>query len=614
MNPAAAFHQLNRDYLAVHRAKEDRYWGTHMGTDLDDAGFVEAEKAWVAFLSDPARLDQVRGLLRHAEGETAHGLKGWQAVFESHIVESPEARAAWDRVLTLEAELQARRRGFRPTHVNAAGVTEAASLGGLSISMATNPDEAGRRSSFEGLKTLERWVLDQGFAEIVKARNAFARAQGSPNYFDYKVKKTEGMTADQLFVILDEFEALTRDAQARGLDELKRRGGASAVEPWNQAFYTSGDITAELDPYFSFARAVSVWVESFRNLGISYRGASLTLDLLERPGKHENGFCHGPVPAFFDEGRWVPAVVNFTANAEPGRVGSGLRALETLFHEGGHAAHFANVTQNSPAFSQEFAPTSMAYAETQSMFLDNLLNDADWMTRYARNAAGEPVPADLIRRKREAQQPFAAAGMRGILVVPVFERQLYRLADADLTADRILALARDCEKKILLTEGRRPLLAIPHLLNQESSASYQGYLLAEMAVAQTRDWFFRTQGFITDNPQVGPLLARHYWAPGNSQTHGQTLRSLTGQAFSGRALAERVNRTADQVWAEDQQRMAEAARRPAPQPTFGLDASIRVVDGTEVAADNAAGDEALGRRFEAWLTARAGRDSAGAAR
>ena len=43
-------------------------------------------------------------------------------------------------------------------------------------------------------------------------------------------------------------------------------------------------------------------------------------------------------------------------------------------HEGGHAAHFANVKQASPLFSQERAPTSVAYAENQSMFLDSLVS------------------------------------------------------------------------------------------------------------------------------------------------------------------------------------------------------------------------------------------------
>ena len=93
-----------------------------------------------------------------------------------------------------------------------------------------------------------------------------------------------------------------------------------------------------------FSRALKDWVQSFRRLGIQYRGATLTLDLLTREGKYENGFCHGPVPSFWQEGEWVPAVVNFTSLADPAQVGSGWSGLNTLFHEGGHAAHFANVT------------------------------------------------------------------------------------------------------------------------------------------------------------------------------------------------------------------------------------------------------------------------------
>lgn len=54
------------------------------------------------------------------------------------------------------------------------------------------------------------------------------------------------------------------------------------------------------------------------------------------------------------------------------QVGSGKTALVTLLHEGGHAAHFANIEQATPLASQERAPTSVAYAENQSMFLDSL--------------------------------------------------------------------------------------------------------------------------------------------------------------------------------------------------------------------------------------------------
>jgi hypothetical protein len=43
----------------------------------------------------------------------------------------------------------------------------------------------------------------------------------------------------------------------------------------------------------------------------------------------------------------------------------------------------------------------MAYAETQSMFCDSLLDDADWLKRYARNAEGESIPDALDPRTHQ---------------------------------------------------------------------------------------------------------------------------------------------------------------------------------------------------------------------
>lgn len=89
----------------------------------------------------------------------------------------------------------------------------------------------------------------------------------------------------------------------------------------------------------------------------------MALDLCDRASKYPNGFCAWPQPAYVStSGEWVPSRANFTSLATPTQVGSGRTALVTLLHEGGHAAHFANVLQRSPFFSQERAPTSVAYA------------------------------------------------------------------------------------------------------------------------------------------------------------------------------------------------------------------------------------------------------------
>jgi hypothetical protein len=237
------------------------------------------------------------------------------------------------------------------------------------------------------------------------------------------------------------------------------------------------------------------------------------------------------------------------------------------------------------------------------MFCDSLLDDADWLKRYARNAAGQPVPDSLIRQRIETTQPFAAFAERGILVVPYFERALYRLSEDALNGESVLALARDCERRILgIPVGPRPLLAIPHLLNQESAASYHGYLLAHMAVYQTRAYFEREYGYLTDNPEIGPALARHYWAPGNSLSHNATLISLTGEPFNAKYLADSCNRTADEAWAEAGAKIAMAATRAyPPHPAKDLDATIRIVHGSQVLADNTESDQAMCQSFERWI-------------
>jgi Zn-dependent oligopeptidase len=332
----------------------------------------------------------------------------------------------------------------------------------------------------------------------------------------------------------------------------------------------------------------------------------MQLDLLERAGKHQNGFCHAPVPSWITEkGVWIPGAINFTAEAKPDQVGSGLRAINTLFHEGGHAAHFANVVQNSPCFSQEYAPTSMAYAETQSMFCDSLVSDADWLARYAATSGGEAIPRELILECAASRQPMRAFDARSIAVVPYFESALYRMPESALTPEAVLALARETEVRVLGMESPRPLLAIPHLLNQESAASYQGYLLAYMAVSQTRAHFLREHGYLADNPAIGPALSAHYWEPGNSVDHDSMLRGLTGEGFSARHLAEDCNASEDQVHtrAEETVRSA-AARHDSDHTPASLDAHIRIVHGAELIADSSAGEDRMCERFEAWVRER----------
>jgi Zn-dependent oligopeptidase len=284
-------------------------------------------------------------------------------------------------------------------------------------------------------------------------------------------------------------------------------------------------------------------------------------------------------------------------------VGAGKRAAETFFHEGGHAAHFANIDMPAPCFAQEFAPTSAAFAETQSMFLDSLLEDADWQARYARTAAGAPIPFALTEKAIRASQPYAAWGQRAMISVCYAERAIYEIPDAELSAARVLDEIRRAERKLLFLDNGspRPTLAVPHLLAGESAAYYHGYTLALMAVHQTRRFFRARDGHLMDNPGIGPDLRRQYWAPGNSRSFPELVRGLTGSEVSPAALADHVNRGADEAVAEAREAVAKLPSIPEQRGDVDLDASIRVIHGRQQITTTERGFAPAAEAFARWI-------------
>ncbi len=606
---------LNQSYLSVHRKKEDFFWQTYMGISDDHQGSTEAETNWTNFLSDSTFIEQIRKQLQQAELQpdskdkqsTIIGLNGWLATFQAHALESDEAKQLKAELIQFEAELFEKKQNHVMTYIDEAGNSAEGSLPVMGANIRASANENTRNSSHQALLDLEQWLLSNGFIELVKLRNKFARSLGYNTFFDYSIEKTEQMSTSQLFAILDDFEAQTRTNHLTSIAQLAKNKGADAIKGHNFVFSFSGDAMRDLDPYVPFSQSLRRWVESFGRLNISYSAAELTLDLLDRKGKYPNGFCHGPVPSFYDQNNWIAAKVNFTSNAKPDQVGSGYDGINTLFHEGGHAAHFSNVKMNAPCFSQEFAPTSMAYAETQSMFCDSLLNDADWLKQYAKDAHNQPVPDNIIKSMVDARQPFRAYAERSILVVPYFERALYLLAEEALTIESITKLARDTEKRILgLEASPRPLMAVPHLLSDESACSYQGYLLANMAVYQTRAYFTEKFGYLTDNPEIGPLLAKHYWHDGNHVNHNTTIQRLTGEGFNAKFLADECNLTAEQAWKLEEQKMRALASRERADIS-SLDADIRIVDGEKELANNSQSDESMCQQFEQYILENYGR-------
>ncbi|MEZ8385098.1 peptidase M3, partial [Vibrio splendidus] len=240
--------QLNQKYLATHKAKEDFFWDTYMGISDDHDGSTLAQTQWTEFLSSAeqiaaietqlAAIDKIQDPLE--KESTLTGLNGWLATFRSHAIESEQSQKLKAELIKFEAELFEKKQNHVMTYVNETGDETEGSLPVLGSAVRSNGNEQVRLSAHQALLDLEQWLLANGFIELLKKRNQFAQSLGFKTFFDYSVVKTEQMTTKQLFTILDDFEARTRDNHQQSLANLAEQKGESALQAHNFTYSFAG--------------------------------------------------------------------------------------------------------------------------------------------------------------------------------------------------------------------------------------------------------------------------------------------------------------------------------------------------------------------------------------
>lgn len=111
-----------------------------------------------------------------------------------------------------------------------------------------------------------------------------------------------------------------------------------------------------------------------------------------------------------------------------------------------------------------------------------------------------------------------------------------------------------------------------------------------MSVHQTREFFLKRDGVLTDNPKIGPTLAENYWKPGNSEPFLSLVENLTGAPLTGEAWVNELKQSVEDVLKEEKvkydSKRAECADNTS-ENDIDLDMRIRIVDGDDVLADTA---------------------------
>ena len=106
---------------------------------------------------------------------------------------------------------------------------------------------------------------------------------------------------------------------------------------------------------------------------------------------------------------------------------------------------------------------------------------------------------------------------------------------------------------------------------------------------QTREFFLKRDGYLTDNPKIGPSLTKSYWQPGNSEPFLSLVENMTGAPITGQAWVNELKQSVEDVLKEEKgkydSKRAECDADSSSSEDIDLDMRIRIVDGDDVLAD-----------------------------
>lgn len=592
--------QLNATHTSLHEKFEGLFWLFKMGDHSQEEAMNSAQSERDNFRSDAGNLAMVEALINDLGTDTKEreNLTIWQNFFELYQIPK-ELAPLKDRVMALESKIErflaSQKEGYIDPHTG--NFTDASRLK-MRMIMRTNPDEAVRKSCFEALSELATRATDD-YIEVVNLRNQFAKALGFEDFYAYKLKINEGMTKKEVFDIFDDIYKKTGNTFHQ-LKELEKSSKPGLRKPWNFGFMMSGSFTKEEDPYYQFEDALMLWGRSFAALGIDFKDGTLRLDLLDRPGKYNNGFCHYPTIVNFENGKRNPGAANLTCNVVNGQVGAGFQGGNTLFHECGHAADRLNSEEVETCLNTEWPPASTAWAETHSQFLDTMYSSIEWRTRYTKNAERNSYPFDLFERKARQVRLLAPHELHHIMFVSEFEKLIYEATN--LTREKVLEIARRMSKKYLdFSEESIMVLSVPHIYDWESSGYYHAYGLAILALQQWRKYFYDKYGFIVDNPEVGREMTE-VWKLGSSKNFAEFVKLATGKELSSEAFLENATMDLEDYLATAKQRIKRMDAVPEFNGPVKLNADIFMIHGKETIADNSVSFEDMAEKYREWLS------------
>jgi len=174
--------------------------------------------------------------------------------------------------------------------------------------------------------------------------------------------------------------------------------------------------------------------------------------------------------------------------------------------------------------------------EGMAIFAGRLSRDAVWLERVAGVTAAEAVRlGDALRRAQAAEIVLFA---RWVLVMTNFERQLY--ADPEQDLDRVWWELVRRYQGVTPPAGRAAPDWAAKIHIACAPVYYHTYLYGHLIATQLSAALDRELGGIVDRPEVGALLSRRLFGPGESVRWDHLVERVTGAPLSADAYAAEI--------------------------------------------------------------------------
>jgi thimet oligopeptidase len=410
---------------------------------------------------------------------------------------------------------------------------------------------------------------------MVARRHELAKLLGYRSWAAYstedKMIRDEQAAADFIEKIASASAArMQRDYNK--LLERKRRDepGAQRVEPWDQAFLEDR-IRAEeyafdsqsVRPYYEYNHVkqgvldltgrlfgvtyqrvpdAPVWhpdVEAYDVLEGSLLRGRFYLDMHPRDDKYKHAAQFTLTSG--KEGRRLPEGLLICNFPRPGQEPALLQHsdVETFFHEFGHLLHhiFGGHTRWAGVSGVR---TEWDFVEAPSQMLEEWARDATSLQTFAKHfETGEPLPADLVKRMRRADEFGKGLFVRQQMFYAALSLELYRREPEGLDAT---ALVRELQGKYTpfpYVEGTYFHLSFGHL--DGYSSNYYTYMWS-LVIAKDLFTVFQRKGMLSSEP--AQAYRRAVLEPGGSDDAARLVHAFLGRDYDFRAYQEWLDKAA----------------------------------------------------------------------